>query len=444
MTRHRRKLIPRLIPPLLVAVLMVLTWPGTAFSQTAATATILGTVTDPTGAVLPGAEVELLNTATSQSRKQITNEAGQYVFTYVLPGPYKITVTAQGFRQAVIPLVKVDVAKSYTVNVTLEVGEMVETVEVTAGVGVELQTTDSTVGDVIGGEPLLRLPTTNRSAAALLLLQPLVTPGRGVSTLRGGQVSGALSDQSTFLIDGGDATSDVEGTAGYNTGQSGQPLPMIPVPVESIEEFRVSTTNPNATFGRSSGGQVAFVTKRGTNEVHGSVYWYHQNDNLNANRWDFNRTGIEKPELIDNRFGFSLGGPLIKDKLFLFGNYEGRRFPRKTNVTRIVPTDTLRQGILRFRDASGNIVSYDLATSTLCGDGTHPCDPRGVGISPVVRALWNLLPPGNDPALGDGLNTIGFRAAADNTLKADFFVTRLDYNITDTWNFFASFRYART
>ncbi len=444
MTQHQWPLGLRIGPSLLVAVMVLLVFPGVAWSQTAAaTSTVLGTVTDPQGAVVPGAEVELINTATNRVRKQITNEAGQYTFTAVLPGVYKLTVTAQGFRQAVITSLKVDVAKSYTVDVTLEVGEMVETVEVTAGAAVELQKTDSTVGDVIGGRELLFLPTVDRSAASLLLLQPMVAPGgTAVSNISGGQVAGARSDQSTFLLDGGDATNDTEGTGGYQTRQwHGAPLPVVPVPVESVEEFRVSTTNPNATFGRSMGGQISLVTKRGTNEIHGSAYWYHQNDNLNANTWDLNRTGVKKPELKDNRFGFSLGGPILKNRTFLFGHYEGRRFPRSGTIVRLVPTDTLRNGILRFRDASGNIVSYDLATSTLCGDGTQACDPRGVGISPVVRALWNLLPPGNDPSVGDGLNTIGFRATAPAPLNTDFFVLRLDQEISNTWNMYVTYRF---
>lgn len=444
MTQHLPYRSISLFRMLLAATLLLFAVPNAGFSQSLDTATLSGTVTDPEGAVVVGAEVELVDTATNQSRKQITNNAGQYLFSAVPPGIYTLTVTMPGFRQAVIPSLKVEVAKSYTIDVTLEVGEMVETVEVTAGVGVELQTTDATVGNVIGGEVLQVLTNLKRDATTLLLFQPTVMPGQGVSTLAGGQVAGARSDQNTFLLDGGEVTSNVEGTGGYNTGQAGEPRAVIPTPVESLEEFRVTTNNPTATFGRSAGGQVMMVTKRGTNEIHGSAYWYHQNDNLNANTWDFNRTGVKKPELKDNRFGFSLGGPLIKNKTFLFGHYEGRRFPRFSTITRLVPTETLRQGILRFRDATGNIVSYDLTTAALCGDGTQLCDPRGLGISPVVRALWNLLPAGNDPTLGDGLNTIGFRAAASTALNEDFAVVRLDHNFSQNWRFMASYRYART
>ncbi len=419
----------------LVAISVLLAVPGMALSQTAATAVISGLVTDPQGAVIPGAEVELLNLGTNQRQVRMTNADGQYTFPRVSPGEYKITVTMQGFRQAVLPSVKIEVAKSYSFDFTLEVGEMVETVEVTAGAVVELQKTDATVGNVISSEPLLRLPTLTRQANELLTLQPGVMPTTGFLT--GGAVTGARSDQSTFSLDGIDISDNVVGGgAALNT--------VIPVPVDSVEEFRVGVTNPNATFGRSAGAQVAFVSRRGSNEFHGAAYWYHQNDNLNANSWTNNRNRIPKPELKDNRFGFRFGGPFWRNKTFFHVNYEGRRFPSSVNVTRIVPSETLRRGILRFRDNAGNIVSYDLATSTLCGENNdQPCDPRGLGLSPSVAAFMSLYPQGNDPTLGDGLNTIGFRSTASVPIETNYVKFHLTHNFTDKWQFTGSYAYFR-
>lgn len=424
-------------------------------AQTAATAVVTGTVTDQSGAVVPGAEVELYDLGTNSTRKVNTDQNGVYRFVNVIPTTYRITATAQGFKKAVFPSIKIDVAKSYNVPITLEVGDVASTIEVQAATSAEIQTMDATVGNAVGGTELLRLPTNNRSAASLLMLQPLVTPGRGVGSGQSGQVAGARSDQSTFLLDGGDSTNNTEGSGGYNTGFDGVILPMIPVPVESIEEFRVGTTNPNATFGRSQGGQISMVTKRGTNNLHGSVYWYHQNDNLNAMGWDRNRrnevlvaTGrspLRKPELKDNRYGFTLGGPILKDRLFMFGHYEGRRWPRTNDVIRTVPLSDLRNGILNFRDASGVVRSYNLATSTACGPaGGVACDPRGLGISPVIQSIYNLLPQQNTGSGGDGLNTRDYSATVDNTIKEEFFVVRTDYKLTDKWDLFASFRYAHT
>lgn len=422
-----KRLILWCVLPVLIAVAS-----APVYAQTAATGTVSGTVKDSSGAVVPGAEVQLIDLATNQSRNQVTNDIGQYIFPTVLPGEYKVTVTMPGFRQAVVSQLKVDVAKSYLVNLTLEVGEVADTIEVAATSAVELRTLDSTVGTSVRGEQLLRLPNPNRSAVTMLTLQPMVQPMRGVGVLGGGQVAGARSDQSTFNLDGADATDLVAGTAGY-TGTLGAPTPMIPVPAESVEELQVSTTNPNATFGRSAGGQMNLVTRRGTNALHGSAYWYHQNDNLDANRWEFNRVGIKKPELKDNRFGFSLGGPIVKDRTFIFGHYEGRRFPKSVSVARLVPSSSLKTGILRFRDAAGNVVSYPIANF----------DPRNKGLSPVVADLWNRLPDGNDATLGDGLNHLGFRAPADATSTSDFAVLRLDHSFNDRWRFDGTYRYSR-
>jgi hypothetical protein len=426
-----------------------------ARAQTASTAALSGTVTDATGAVLAGAEVEMLDLATNQSRKVVTNASGQYLFPSVQPGTYKVTVTMKGFRQGVVSNFKVDIARAYDLNLTLAVGNVGEVVEITAGVGAELQRSDATVGNVISGNTLKQIPNLNRDTTSLILLQPMVAPAAaGTGDNTGGQVAGARGDQNTFILDGGDATSNTEATGGYNTGFVATPRGVVPTPAESLEEFRVSTNNASASFARSGGAQVALVTKRGTNELHGSVYWYHQNDALNAASWTNKRTlgqtitdptrrhKVQEPELKDNRYGFSLGGPIIRDKTFIFGHYEGRRFPQTGQRLRLVPTDTLRQGILRFRDGANNIVSYNLATSTACAGGA--CDPRGRGISPVIKSVWDLLPAGNDPASGDGLNYIGYRANIPFTLQEEFAVARLDHNFNDKWRFDGSYRYGRT
>jgi hypothetical protein len=409
-----------------------------ALAQTATTSVIVGTVTDNTGAAMPGAEVELINTATGQTTRQVTNESGQYNFPTVLPGEYNITVTAKGFRKASVSAVKIDVSKSYTFNVTLEVGEVQQVVEITAGAVAELQTTNSTVGNVIPGRVMPLLPALTRQANELIRYQPASTPN--------GEVAGARSDQSTFLLDGIDVTNNSVGGTGT----------FMQLPIDGVEEFRAGVANPNASFGRGAGGQVSVLSRRGESKFHGATYWYHQNDALNAATWTNKRTvaqtvtdpvrrhKLQEPELKDNRFGFRFGGPIYpwKDKAFFFLNYEGRRFPRNTEFTRLVPTDTLRQGILRFRDAANNIVSYPLASSTLCGPGgDQACDPRGLGLSPSISALWAKLPAGNDPSSGDGLNTIGYRGNVSNPLTNNYYNARVDYNITEKWRYDAAFRY---
>ncbi len=415
------------LKPLWFLVCLLLAVPASVVAQTATSGAVLGTVRDPQDAVVVGAQVTIENPELRVSLKQTTNTSGQYVFASVPPGVYTLTVTMDGFRTAQIPGLKVDVAKSYTVDFKLELGEMAETVQVEATVQVELQTTDAAVGRVIAGRELPRYPTLTRLANELILLQPAVE--------NTGAVAGARQDQSTFTLDGIDVSNQIVGGTGT----------FIPIPVDAVEEFRMAVTNPNAQFSRGGGGQVSMVTKGGTTDYHGTAFWYHQNDNLNANTWNRNRLKQSKPELKDNRFGFNVGGPVpapwFYDRTFLFAHYEGRRFPRSSEITRTVPSTLLRQGILQFEDASGVVRQYNLATSTACGPaGNQPCDPRGIGLSPTIQALWNLLPPSNNPG-GDNLNTLGFRDTVPNPLNNDYYHIRVDHNLTSNWKIEGSFRY---
>jgi len=423
-----------------------------AWAQTASTALVLGTVTDPGGAVVPDATVSLTNTATNETKTLTTNSAGQYVFPGIAPGTYTLKVSKAGFATISFSNVKLDVNKSYTYDAKLEVSSGKEIVEVAATGQAELETADAVVGGVIGGEMLTRLPTLNRDATELLTLQPGSTPyddstgfGNG-----GGTVAGARSDQNTISLDGIDITDNVI-TGGANES------PIIPVGVDAVDEFRVGVTNNNASFGRSAGGQITLISHSGTNNYHGTAYWFHQNDNLNANTWDLNHTPVKdalgniktpftpKPEQKDNRVGLSFGGPIRKDKTFIFGNYEVRRFPQALSFTRLVPSDTLKQGKLIF-----NGTTYDLAAlagTGGCGpSGTTDCDPRHLGISPTVKALWGLMPTGNDNTVpgADGVNILGLRGTVPGELKNDGVGVKLDHNFTDKVHFFGRYSYARS
>ena len=416
-----------------------------ALGQTAATATVSGVVSDASEAVVPGAKVVLLDKATGLARTQETSSTGQYIFANVLPGNDTITVTMKGFIQAEVQL-SVEIAKSYNINVTLKVGAATEVVEVTAGAGAELQTFDATVGNVVQGEEMVRLPNVNRSAMVYYDLQPLVAPTYrtgGINQVNSqATVAGSRSDQTTFTVDGIDATDNLIG-GGVKPDSANVVDSPVPLTSDSVQEFGVGTTNSNASYGRGEGGQFTFITKRGTNALHGALYEYLQNNDLNANTWDRNRGGIPNPKLEDNRFGGAVGGPIWKNHTFIFGNYEGRRFPQSSTISRIVPTDALRAGTLRFRDASGIVRDYPLATSTSCGSGnTSACDPRGLGLNPVVSALWSHLPKGNDSTVGDGLNTIGFRSTVSTPSSSNYGIGRLDHYFTDNWHFMGSVRYS--
>jgi Carboxypeptidase regulatory-like domain len=415
---------------------------STCYAQTAASGAVLGTVTDPSGALISSAQIELTNLDTGAKLSAVTGAQGQYAFPSVAPGKYSLSAKAGGFRTTLVTGVDVQVNTSSTVNFKLEVGEVNSTVEVSgAAAQVDLQRDDSTVGDVIGTEPLLRLPTRLRQAQELLLLQPGTTPQTGSDN--GASIAGALNDQTTFTLDGIDI-SDNSTNSTINSDQGARPV--LIVSVEATDEFRIATANANSTFTRASGGQVTLIQRSGTNDFHGAIFWYTQNSDLNANSWDNNRLGLAKPHVEDNRAGGRIGGPIIKNKTFFFAEYEARRYPETFQVNNIVPTASLKQGILRFKDAAGNIDSYNLANSTACGtNGTSPCDPRGIGMSPTMQAMMALDPAGNNPNVPgvDNLNTTGFTANAQSPLTDDFGTFRLDHNITEKWHFNGSFSYSR-
>jgi hypothetical protein len=422
--------------------------PAALFAQSASTALVTGLVTDPSGAVIVGATVTLQQHGTGTSQSTLSDSDGRFNFPAVNPDDYTVTFSAKGFETTVVNLLKVEVFKGYTVNMSLKVGETTQTVTVSeAAASAELQTTTATVGEVLGGAALENLPVYTRSASALMFYQPAVSPT--------GQVAGARDEQITFTLDGGDVTSDLEGNNTY-AAPSGEPTPspVVPVPVESTQEFQVATTNPNSTFARSSGGQVAMLTKAGTNDIHGTVYEYHNDDALNANSWTNGHTptpllGIDythKPHGVDNRFGASIGAPIIKNKLFVYANYEGRQFYDDAIFNAVVPTPALQSGILQFKDATGAVIQYSLqpgSISTACGSGTL-CDPRDIGISPVVKSQLALYPVGNNPGLGDGLNTTGFTFNSPTPLQENIGVIRLDYKINPKWSAFVTLHDALT
>jgi hypothetical protein len=421
-------------------------------AQNSSSGSVLGTVTDRSGAAVAKAEVSLTNGATNATARALTNDNGQYLFPEVVPGTYKIVVKATGFKTEEIANLKVDVSKSYAVNVQVEVGQISETVEVVAAAQVELQTTDSQVGDVVASRELQRLPTLQRDALNLQGLQPATTPGAGSGLNQDpGNTAGARNDQNTVTLDGFDITDNTTG------GQLGTKEVAASTSVEGVEEFRIDVANPTASFGRSPGAAVALVSRSGSNTFHGDTYWYHQENGFNANPWEEGHTALLNGQgdvisqstpllpLHDNREGGAIGGPIQKDKTFFFGRYEKHIFQSNSPVTITIPTPSLRAGILTFPDANGTLTQYDLATSTVCGAAQNePCDPRGIGISPTVQAIWSKLPQvGNNSTVGDGLNTTGFTAPVSLPVHDDDASFRLDHNFTKKLHFMGRYAYLK-
>src|SRR5579859_899416 len=424
----------------------------TLFAQTGGT--VNGTVTDPSGALVAGATVTMTDKLTSIPRTTKSNEAGRFLFLEVPSGVFDFSITKDGFRMTRLADQKVTVGTELTLNITMEVGTVSQTVEVTAVRGAELQTENATMGSTVTAEVLLTLPNLNRDASSFLTLQPATAPAVGGGDIYGGQVAGSMSDQNTYMLDGGNVTSDLEGDNNYtNNGVGGRGA--IPTPVESIEEFKVATNNQTADFFSSAGGQVMMVTKRGSNNFHGSAYDYYQSQLLNANDWNDNRLGNPKVKFHDNRFGGSVGGPLIPKsilggKTYFYAFYEGRRFPGVASVlTWTVPSQLMRKGILQWRDSTGAVHQENLATSTDCNvtttNPTGVCDPRGIGIDPLVQNFWNkFVPmPNCQSCAGDSLNTEGFQAPLSLPVRTDYGAFRLDHDFGSKWHAYLSYRIDR-
>jgi hypothetical protein len=368
-----------------------------AYAQTASSGSISGLVTDPQGGVVPGATVILTDLATSGKQTSNTNDAGRYNFPVVNPGLYDIVVSKSGFKTAKMAQQKVSIGLVLTVNVTLEVGSLSETVVVTTSpLGSELQSSNATIGNTINLKQLELLPNLGRDASTLMALQPGVTPL--------GNVAGTVEDQSTFTIDGGNNTDDMSGdTRGYitnftgssGTQTNGMASGVVATPIETIEEFRVNTFGQTADFNSSAGAQVQMVTKRGTDKWHGSGYGYYFAPNhWGAQTWALNHTPFTKGSAPDrrncaagttlssgdtncvmpgtpifpshrSRFGVTIGGAVIPWKIaggktYLFAAYEGFRFPQVATFERAYPTDAFKKGVIQVPDASNNWIPYNL------------------------------------------------------------------------------------
>ncbi|HLY19469.1 MAG TPA: hypothetical protein VKR61_19715, partial [Bryobacteraceae bacterium] len=290
------------------------------------------------------------------------------------------------------------------------------------------------------------LPTINRDVAGLVFLQPTAAPTfhGAEGNITSGQIAGNPSDQNTYQVDGGNNTDDMDGDRGTYVGsRSG----VLPTPAESVEEFRVNTNNMTADFASSAGGQVMVTTKRGVNQFHGSAYDFFQSDVLASNDWSNNWEAITKPKSHYNRFGASIGGPLLPEflggKTYFYTNYEGERYPRAGPISTVVPSELLREGIFQIRDVSGNVVQYHLKNMAVCGaNGNLQCDPRGLGMSPAIQTLWKTYEPApTNDSCGDRLNTQCFIGSLSFPLSNDFGVVRVDHDFGPKWRLFSSYRY---
>lgn len=401
---------------------------SSALAQTASTS-LRGVVQDQTGAAIAGATVTLVNSAAGQTLSIMSNAAGEYQLPQLTPSHYVITVTASGFGSQKKEA-ELLVNQPATINFSLGAAGSNTVVEVTE-TAQTLNKTDATLGNAFDNATIQSLPTETRNVPDLLSLQPgvfYVQPPQntGEQDSRTGAVNGERSDQSNVTLDGIDDNDQLRGLAFFGVLRETQ---------DSIQEFRVVTSNANADQGRSSGAQVSMVTKSGTNKYHGAAYEYYRPTNTVANDY-FNKqsqlaSGLPNrpPKLIRNIFGGDVGGFIVKNKLFFFGNYEGQRLAENQVVVQTVPTAAYKQGVLQYSSGSGNVsltpaqVAQLDAACQVCGTSAYP---NGPGANPNSLAYFNSMPTANGLNLGDGLNTgsYTFSSPAPQTLNTSISTLR--------------------
>lgn len=435
----------------------------TAVGQTG-TSSVRGTIVDPNGQVVSGATVTLTNTETNTARTQQTSESGIYVFELVSPGPYRVDVEATGFKKKIVTNIQALVAKPTEVNVQLEIGAVTESVTVAATANeVLLNTQDGSLGNNFVTRQIGELPLEARNVAALLTLQPGVT--------REGSVTGSRADQANVTLDGVDINEQQSNQIGSTSSSDAASLSpststVLRLNAEAIDEFRVVTANPNAQFGRSSGAQVSLITKGGTNEYHGALFWFHRPTVLAANDFFNNRAGVygpndpqvafgqarageekvPRPALIRNSFGGAFGGPIARDRTFFFYSYEGRTDRSQQSVLQRVPLPTLGQGQLRFANVSGGVTTFttaNFATEFAALGGVNPAAVSALGAAANKYRANDFGTTGDSFFNSSGqlvlLNTAGYRFNAYLPSNFNSHVARLDHNLTSKQQIFARF-----
>jgi hypothetical protein len=380
---------------------------------------VRGTVTDGTGAVVAGATVKLISDEKGFSRTVTTNSDGGYSFESVPPDKYRIEIEAPNFKKLVISNIAALVDKPTEANATLEAGNISEVVNVSGGdIASIVNTQDGSLGNNFVARQIQQLPLEGRNVVDLLSLQPGVT--------RDGSVNGGRRDQANITLDGVDVNDQETGLDLNATAAFASVLRVTP---DSIEEFRVTTSNPDATKGRSAGAQVSLITKSGSNDWHGNLFEYHRNTLTTANDWYNNSSGVDRPKLIRNLYGGSLGGPIKKDRLFFFYNYEGMREAKDTPVNTLVPLPSLGQGIIKFFDDSGVLRSLNMTdVNGLVDSNGDPVvneNPIALGILASAAARYHANAAG-----GDDINTGGFRFNAPLPVRQNTHTARFDYAIT--------------
>lgn len=429
---------------LLHSVAVLLIFAALCFGQEGGSLT--GQVFDSAGGLVVKAQITIRNEGTGAIFQTVSDEAGFYRAPQIVPGTYSLTATAPGFRTLVRPGLVLRVNDRLRVDLVLEVGQVTETVEVT-GAPPLLQTEDATAGQVIDNKRIIDLPLNSRNWLQLATLAPATVTYPGVADTQGGNrqnlvmnLGGTRTNQANFLLNGTDNTNFVSGGA------------VAYPPVDSLQEFKVQTNNYTADTGRLGGAVVNATIKSGTNAWHGTAYEFLRNRDLNARNF-FARPDAQKPQFTRNQFGASIGGPVLREKLFFFLNYEGNRERQNQIASRQVFTDAQKAGDFSSElgaqlgtDALGRPIArgqiFDPFSVRRLANGSAVRDPfpnnviPGSLINPVSRRLIDLVPPPNTSGSPNFIRDLS------NPLNIDTFVGRMDWIKSSSDSVFGHFIYS--
>jgi hypothetical protein len=407
------------------------------------TATLTGTVSDPAGAVIQNATVEAINEATNTATSATTNDEGRYNFASLRPGSYRLTVSAPGFKQSVSSGLVLQVNQAARLDFQMTVGAVTEQVNVAATAPV-LETETSARGAVIDRTKIVELPLNGRDYNQLALLSPGVlaaTPRLQSVGFKGVfNVNGNRAFNNAFQLDGVDNTS-------YSNSFRGLNVQVVQPSIEALQEFKIQTNAYSAEFGRSSGALINAVIRSGSNDVHGSLYEFHRNDNLDASNFFANKQGTGKPFRLRNQFGAAAGGRIARDKTFIFGDYEGLRDRAGTVRLSSVPLPMWRQGMFATPiwnpfNPSDTGQDFRIPATASCNDGSGNCwqIPANL-IDPVGKRVVDVSPDPNAVTTTQDNNYVN--VPIDRT-RTDQFDVRLDHTFSSAVSAFGRYSFVDT
>lgn len=405
--------------------------------------TLTGTVTDSSGAVIPGCTITVRNIATNISTTGETNSSGIYVFPALNPGKYEVTFEKQGFRTRKVSDIPLSTGLTAMIDAVLDVGQLTESVQVQAA-AVLLESQTSSLNKTVETRRVVELPLLGRNPLQLASLAPGVIPSRGqvgvggdaIGQAANSRISGGLAQQNAILMDGGDSRGFTSGGQSYT------------FPIESVAEVKIETATYSAEFGRAAGGVINAASKSGTNEIHGAVYEFLRSDKLNANSWSNNRNNVSRQQFQFNQFGAAVGGPIVHNRTFFFANYEGVRQGSPNNFLATVPQTAWRNGDFSktFDRTGAPVTIYDYLTTQ-----ADPNRPGSVIRSPfpgnvipqdrihqISRNFLNYWPEANRPG-ETAAQTNNYFRSGKNVNNVDIWFARLDHQFNDKHRIFGRF-----